>query len=239
MNSSSILSLTEQHNSQNIVIKKNQLLIAGLNNTIRMKKLTPLLFVFVALLTSCGGSPLNSSLVYETNPQYTWGYAEFFGDYYGGYKNENNVLSISLFTDSLKINDLGNLTGLGQYLFLEDVFQAPTDTLLREGTYQVNDSGLPFTIAPGKNDTVDNAVFPIGAYISYYEYNAANSTLKLITSGTFTVNRNGNTYNIVCNLKTSDNLELKGKFTANLPHIDQSLAAPAAVIRKKLNYIRR
>jgi len=205
-----------------------------------MKKLTPLLFVFAALLTSCGGSPLNSQLVYETNPQYTWGYAEFFGEYYGAYGNKNNVLSISLFTDSLKINDLGNLTGLGQYLFLEDVFQAPSDTILREGTYQVSDSGLPFTVAPGKNDTVDNAVYPIGAYISYYEYNAANSTLKIITGGSFTVARLiGTTYSIACNFKTSDNTNLKGKFTANLPHIDQSLAAPAAGIRKKLLYIRR
>ncbi|MDD4968132.1 MAG: hypothetical protein PHT07_01755 [Paludibacter sp.] len=205
-----------------------------------MKKLTLFLFVLTAILTSCGGGQLNSPLVYEKNPQYTWGYAEFFGDYYAGYGNKNNVLSISLFTDSLKLNDLGSLYGLGQYLFLEDVFQAPSDTLLRQGTYQVNDSGLPFTIAPGKNDTVDNAVYPIGAYISYYEFNAANSTLKIITGGSFTVVRLlGNTYNITCNFKTSDNLDLKGNFTATLPHIDQSLAVPAAGIRKKLLYTRR
>jgi len=203
-----------------------------------MKRLTPLLFVFAALLTSCGGSQLSSPLLYETNPQYTWGYAEFFGEYYGGYGNKNNVLSISLFSESLKLNDLGNLTGLGQFLFLEDVFQAPTDTLLQEGTYQVNDSGLPFTVAPGKNDTVDNAVYPIGAYISYYESNAANSTLKIITSGSFTVSYAQNTYSIACNFKTSDNVDLKGTFTAALPHIDQSLATTKAGIRKKLLYIK-
>jgi hypothetical protein len=204
-----------------------------------MKKLALFLFVLTALLTSCGGGQLNSPLVYEKNPQYTWGYAEFFGDYYGGYGNKNNVLSLSLFTDSLKLNSIGNLTGLGQYLFLEDVFQEPADTMLRQGTYQVNDSGLPFTVAPGKNDTVDNAVYPIGAYISYYEYNAANSTLKIITSGSFTVSLNGNTYNIACNFKTSDHMDLKGNFTATLPHFDQSLATPAAGIRKKLLYTRR
>ena len=204
-------------------------------------KIFNFLIVFVAtFLTSCGGGQLNQQLVYEKNPQYTWGYAEFFGDYYlpeNG--NKNNVLSVSLFTDSLKINEVGNLTGLGQYLFLEDVFQAPTDTLLQTGTYTVYDSGLPFTVAPGKNDTVDSTVYPIGAYISYYESNAANSTLKIITGGSFTVGLSGNKYNIACNFITSDGLELKGTFNAVLPHIDQSLASQKSGIRKKLIYIKK
>ena len=204
-----------------------------------MKKLNLLLFLFAAFLASCGGGQLNSPLVYEKNPQYTWGYAEFFGDYYTAYGNKNNVLSISLFTDSLKITQLGSLTGLGQYLFLEDVFQAPTDTILQEGTYHISDSGLPFTVAPGKNDTVDNEVYPIGATISYYEYNAANSTLKIISIGSFTVSRTGSIYTIACNFKTSDSLDLKGSFTGVLPHIDQSLAPDKSAIKKKLVYIRK
>jgi len=204
-------------------------------------KIFNFLIVFVAtFLTSCVGGQLNQQLVYEKNPQYTWGYAEFFGDYYlpeNG--NKNNVLSVSLFTDSLKINEVGSLTGIGQYLFLEDVFQAATDTLLQAGTYTVNDSGLPFTVAPGKNDTVDNAAYPIGAYISYYESNAANSTLKTITGGSFTVGYSGNKYTIACNFKTSDGLDLKGNFNAILPHIDQSLATQKSGIRPKLVHISR
>jgi len=204
-------------------------------------KIFNFLIVFVAtFLTSCVGGQLNQQLVYEKNPQYTWGYAEFFGDYYlpeNG--NKNNVLSVSLFTDSLKINEVGSLTGIGQYLFLEDVFQAATDTLLQAGTYTVNDSGLPFTVAPGKNDTVDNAAYPIGAYISYYESNAANSTLKTITGGSFTVGYSGNKYTIACNFKTSDGLDLKGNFNAILPHIDQSLATQKSGICPKLVHISR
>ena len=206
-----------------------------------MNKLNFLLVSFVILLASCGRGVLNPQIVYETNPQYTWGYAEYFGAYYKSENgNKNNVLSISLFTDSLKINNLGNLTGLGQYLFLEDVFQSPTAVFLQEGTYTINNSGLPFTIAPGKNDTVDDAVYPIGAYISYYEYNAANSTLKTISKGSLTVNKvNDSTYNIVCNFKTSDSTVLKGDFKAALPHIDQSLAVTKSGIRKKLEYTRK
>lgn len=199
-----------------------------------------LIFLFASLLASCVGSPVSTPLVYEKNPQYSWGYAEYFGDYYfAENKNKNNVLSVSLFTDSLKINDLGNLTGLGQYLYLEDVFQAPTDISLQPGTYTVNDTGLPFTIAPGKNDTVDNEVYPIGAYISYYEYNASNSTLKLITDGTMSVSLSGDIYNIACNFKTSDGMDLKGNYTATLPHIDQSITTPASGTRKRPVYLRR
>ena len=202
-----------------------------------MKKYNLLIILFAALLTSCGGSQVNAPLVYEKNPQYSWGYAEYFGDYYfAENKNTNNVLSISLFTDSLKLNNLGNLTGLGQYLYLEDVFQAPNNIILQPGTYNVNASGLPFTIAPGKNDTVDAQVYPIGAYISYYEYNASNSTLKLITSGTLTVSLTGNIYGIACNFKTSDGLDLKGNYTATLPHIDQSVNSPVLDTRKRPVY---
>jgi hypothetical protein len=199
-----------------------------------------LIVAIITFFTSCVGGQLNQQLVYEKNPQYTWGYAEFFGDYYYPENgNKNNVLSVSLFTDSMKINEVGNLTGLGQYLFLEDVFQAPTDTLLQPGTYTVNDSGLPFTVAPGKNDTVDNAVYPLGAYISYYEFNAANSTLKIITGGTCIVSISGNRYNINCNFKTSDGMDLKGNFNAVLPHIDQSLATQKSGIRPKLRIAKR
>jgi hypothetical protein len=205
-----------------------------------MKIFNFLIVLLVTFLASCGGGQLNQQLVYEKNPQYSWGYAEFFGDYYYPENgNKNNVLSVSLFTDSLKINEVGNLTGIGQYLFLEDVFQAATDTLLQSGTYTVNDSGLPFTVAPGKNDTVDNTVYPIGAYISYYELNAANSTLKIITGGSFTVGISGSKYTIACNFITSDGMDLKGTFNAVLPHIDQSLATQKSGMRPKLIHIRR
>ena len=205
-----------------------------------MNKFNLLLISLVSMLTSCGGGQLNQQIVYETNPQYSWGYAEYFGAYYKPENgNKNNVLSVSLFTDSLKINSVGNLTGLGQYLFLEDVFQSPTTVFLEAGTYTVNNSGLPFTITPGKNDTIDNEVYPIGAYISYYEYNAANSTLKTISKGSLTVSlMNDSVYNIVCDFKTSDSTVLKGHFTATLPHIDQSLSITKSGIRKKLMYIR-
>jgi hypothetical protein len=198
-----------------------------------MKVHNPIILALTLLLASCGGQ-LNPPYVYNTNPKYTWGYTEFYGNYYSNFGNKNNVISLSLFTDSLKANILGELTGVGQYLFLEDVFVSKTDTLLPTGTYTISNSGQPLTVAPGKNDTIDNAVYHLGAFISYFEGNTAMSTIKLITDGSFTVNRVGNSYSLAFDLKTADKKALKGSFSAPLPHFNEALVNPKAAIRRRL-----
>jgi len=201
-----------------------------------MKKHNLVTISIVIFLTSCVGGQLNPPYVYNTNPAYTWGSADFFGAYYSDYNNKNNVISISLFSDSLKLNSIGNLTGTGQYLFLEDVFVSPTDSVLPVGTYTFSTSGLPFTVAPGLKDTVDNQVFLIGANISFYEGNPDMSIQKLITDGSFTVTKSGKLYHIACNLKTADKKDLKGSFTALLPFTNQSISTPKNTLRKPLVY---
>jgi hypothetical protein len=191
--------------------------------------------LLVGLLVSCIDKQPDTGYVYNLNPTYSWGYVEFYGAYYADFGNDNNVISLSLFSDSLKINDIGTLVGIGQYLFLEDIFINKTDTLLPNGTYTISNNGLPFTVAPGVNDTVDGAVYPIGACISYYEPITSQSTIKLITGGSFTSNRMGNTYTISCNFTTDDKLTLKGSFSATLPYIDQSISTSKSSVRKKIN----
>lgn len=192
-----------------------------------------LIFSFAILLASCKGYEPTPPYVYESKPHYAWGYAQFFGAYYNEYGNKNNVISVSLFSDSLILNDEGSLVGFGQYLFLEDVFVAAKDTLLPVGTYTINTSGSTFTIAPGVNDTIDNEVYTLGATISYFEQNASKSTLKLITAGSMVVSvSNDGKHTVNCNFKTADNKELKGSFTEILPHIDESLKNP---ITRKIN----
>ncbi len=205
-----------------------------------MKNQTILIAIIgLTIMASCVGSQLNPPYSYNSNPNYTWGYAEFYGAYYAEYKNPNHVISLSLFSDSLKINDIGNLVGIGQYLFLEDVFIPITDTLLTTGTYTIDDSGKPFSIAVGKNDTIDNVIYPIGASISYFEGNTVMSRQKLITQGTITISKFGLRYNVICNLKTSDKKELKGSFTALLPQTNLALAKPNNVNRKRLIYLQK
>lgn len=196
------------------------------------------ILLFIWLLTSCGSGQLDSTYVYDSDPNYSWGNTEFFGNYYGSYGNKNNVISLSLFSDSLKINDIGNVTGTGQYLFLEDIYVSKTDTLLPAGAYIVNDSGLPFTVSPGKKDTIDNEVYQQGAYISYLENNSINSTIKLITSGSFIVSVQGLKYNIAFDLKTADSKVLKGTFTGQLPNYGGSAGLKESFPHKRLLYNR-
>ena len=66
-----------------------------------MKKQLLILGVLGILLASCLGGQLNPQYVYNKNPSYTWAYAEFYGPYYKSENgNLNNVISLSLFSDS-------------------------------------------------------------------------------------------------------------------------------------------
>ena len=115
-----------------------------------------ILYIFIAiLLFSCNGSEPDSPYVYEANPHYSFGYIQFYGLFYKNVGNPNNILTISLFSDSLYISEEGSLEGFGQFLYLEDVYNSPTDTLLHTTTYTVNESRDPYTISAGKNDTID------------------------------------------------------------------------------------
>jgi hypothetical protein len=198
-----------------------------------MKHLSSSVLFAIALLVSCNGGEPPLPYTYNANPRYTWGYTEYFGKEYADYGIDNNILSVSLFSDSLSIDTTQSLVGTGQYLFLEDVFVRSTDKTLPVGTYTVDTTSLPFTVSPGKNDTVGTEMFPIGATISYYEQNADKSMLKFITSGTFTVSKIGIKYNIVCDFKTSDKKELKGSFTGELKYYDESLNSGIDRNRKK------
>jgi len=187
-----------------------------------MKKLQLLIFAFAGLLASCVNEPA-TPYAYNTDPKYTQGYVEFFGaEYkYKGYGVSNNLLSISLFTESLTVDSTKTLKGVGQFLLLEDVYIAPTDTILPLTTYTINDTHQPYTVSSGKKDTISGE--PINAYISYYEQNTSKSTIKYITSGTFVVSRNGINFTISCNFKTADKKDLKGTFTGELPHFNEEL----------------
>lgn len=188
-----------------------------------MKTTTFISVLVLILFASCKENEPTFTYQYNSNPRYTWGYAEFYGDYYGEYGIPNNVLSLSLFSDSLGLTQSGNLVGVGQYLFLEDVFIQPTDTFLAEGLYTVSDSREPFTVFPGKNDTIDNEVYPMGAMIVYMEEMSTLSTMKYVVDGTFTVSRQDSVYTITCDFTTNDKKSLKGSFSGVLPHVDQSL----------------
>lgn len=201
-----------------------------------------ILVAMFAGIVSCKQNTPNPPYTYQTDPQYTWGYIQYFADYYSNYGIEQNVLTLNLFSDNLGIDTIENtLVGTGQYLILEDVFIDVEEVFLPEGVYSAVDTITeiqPFTFLKGKELKEKSSADGIssGAYIYYIETDASKNTIKYIDSGTFTVSYNpqNKTYTILCDFKTNDKKELKGKFTGELPHYNESVKVKAGVKRNKM-----
>ena len=193
------------------------------------------LFVMSILFSACKTEPIATTYHYDLNPQFTWGYAQFYGDYYRNYNIKNNVLSLNLFTKNLFINSDKALDGTGQYLLMEDIFVAPNDTLLPAGTYKVSETAEPFTFYSGKIFKDKNDEIPSGAYIYFIESDAARSKIACITDGTMTISiQNDTIYNIACHFVLDGKDELNGTFSKVLYHFDEHASTPASVKRNTL-----
>lgn len=181
---------------------------------------------------------------YNYNPVFTWGYAEFYGPYYENRNNPNQVVTLNIFSDSLEIDSTSTLKGIGQYLYLEDVFMNPTDTLMPEGTYTISNTGNAFTIYPGKQIEENGTKYDVGAYIYFIEKNNAYTVRKFISSGNMKVSYANNktiiNFNFQMidsvkqrNIYIKDTIEIKGKFEDEIPYFDLS-RNPQSVKRNKI-----
>ncbi|MFV0390703.1 MAG: hypothetical protein ACK5KP_02270 [Paludibacteraceae bacterium] len=185
---------------------------------------------------SCKPSEPPLPYQYESEPEFAWGYAEFYGDYYnhGSYRIPNNVITLNLFTDNFFVRN-DSLLGLGQYLIIEDVFIMPGDTLLPAGTYNLDENGEPFTFFGGKIFEDNRQKIPSGAYIYFIESDPSDSKTALVTGGSMTISiENDSIYNIACDFTLDEKTELKGTFRNVLYHFDRTAEAPAGMPRKKI-----
>ena len=173
---------------------------------------------------------------YEKNPQFSWGYAEFWGAHFAHYGLDNHVLSLHAFTDSLTLTKNCNLTGFGQYLVLNEIFISPSDTIFPEGVYEVTDTAAVFTITPGELYNEDGVKYDLGAYIYYYEKNNFYTTRKFIVGGSMKLSFINNIPRFDCNFTLEDESELKGRFETNeLIIYDNSIAPLSTKQKVKLN----
>ena len=161
---------------------------------------------------------------YENDPEYTWGYVDFWGSAFSSkYGTNNNVLSLYALTDSLWNDDEGLLHGFGQYLLLDDIFVSPNDTLFPEGVYQVSNSMEAFTIASGEEYEVDEEKYDIGACIYFIEQNDSYSVRKFIVDGFMTVTRISELTRFEFDFILDDETELKGSYIQkDLIYYDES-----------------
>lgn len=180
-----------------------------------------LLFVFAFGLFSCNPREIYH-YQYEANPVFSWGYAEYWGAYYQKYGNNNSVLSLSLFSDSLSVDSTGNLQGFGQYMYLEDVFLSQDKIFLPDGNYEVSLSADSMSIAPGRILKIDGVEYNVGAVIYYLEKDASLSTSKMVTGGSMDITLQDSTTTANCHFELEDGTALEGTFKALLPYYDQS-----------------
>lgn len=191
----------------------------------KMKLRSTTNILILLLLILCCGCEKNTpiaSFAYETNPKFTWGYVQFYGNYYHNYQLSNNVLTLHLFSEGLTIEE-GKLIGKGQHLVLSDVFIQPTDTLLPIGTYTTSDKGEAMTYFDGRNFKMNKDDIPTGTYIHYLTDNAFNDKTALLTQSNLTVQlKNDSIYIISIEgvLEEKSKTVLKGIFEGVLPHID-------------------
>lgn len=178
--------------------------------------------IFAVTVVSC--DPDNNDFKYRYNyqPVFSWGYAEFFGPYYSNYDVEKNIVSLSLFTDSLSVDNQGNLAGFGQYLFLEDVFIAPDKVLLPEGTYKCSEKMEEFNFTPGSKLKIDSLSYPIGAFVMFVEKQKSRSVIRYIKSGNLSISYIGDKMNVNGNLQLDNDSILTTTFSSTLPYYNSS-----------------
>jgi len=189
-----------------------------------MKKPLRFLLTFLfgtIIFSSC---KQNDDYLYKYNysPVFSWGYAEFFGQYYSHYDIDKNVLSLSLFTDSLSVDDEGNLAGYGQYLYFEDIFISSENILLPDGVYHNSDNYEEFTFTPGSKYKVDSLSYTIGAYILFVEKESARSVLRYIKEGTITISSTENSQSIDCHLILDNDSVVNSQFNSSLNYYNES-----------------
>jgi hypothetical protein len=184
-----------------------------------MKKICCSTLIIVLILCSCG--PEDHSYKYDYNPQFTHGYASYYGKYYADYNNANAVLSLSLFTDSLKINDYDELEGTGHYIYFPDIFMRPQDVFLPDGVYTASDSGEEFSFYNGEILEIDGAEYEQGARIYFIEKDSRLSKGQLIDRGQFTVSNDNDVLTINFNLVLDDSTRLQGKFSGTIQYYNQ------------------
>jgi len=202
-----------------------------------MQKLVLFPLFLIVLLSSC---EKKEPFVYdyEDDPLYTWGYADFWGNYYQANAIDENVLTLSLFTNKLSIDAAsGKLQGTGQYLYLEDIFVTPADTLLPEGTYTVSTATAPFHLAPGRELDVDGQKFEIGAFVYFVEPNELYTVTKFISSGTMKVVNAGIITRIDFDFTLNDSTRLKGRFEDPLPYFDSRFSTSTGEAHQRVTTV--
>ncbi len=180
--------------------------------------------IFISLLfVCCVNNDPPSPYPYEKKMKFTWGFVDFWGNYYANYQIPHNITSLHLFSENLFLSDDFELDGTGQYLVIEDIFSDKNAVFLPAGNYTASENEEPFTFYSGKKFIDNRDVIPSGAYVYYIESDPSKSKIAYITSGSFKIDiKNDSIYTIQCDFILDEKTEIKGTFENVLYHLDRT-----------------
>ena len=154
--------------------------------------------LYIALICLAACSSKNTPTKPDTiSAEMTYGKLVYYGQYYDSIKY--HVLALDLYSDGLTLDSTNHMVGSGTNLYLSDIFVPLTDTTLADGTYRCSTTPEPKTFYPGKSFEGT----PTGTYILQVD-NAKVAQIILCTDSAFVVSKNGQTTDLLFNLKTED-----------------------------------
>lgn len=162
-----------------------------------MKKIALYIVLILVAVTACTSK--NKPVQPETIvTEMSYGKLLYYGQFYDSI--DCHVVALDLYSDGLTLDTTDHIVGSGTNLYLSDIFIPLTDTALSSGVYRCADKPAPGVFLPGK----DYEGTPSGTYILSIN-NSQVAQIILCTDSAFVVANNGQTSDIVFNLKSEDN----------------------------------
>ena len=133
--------------------------------------------------------------------------------FYHGNFNENEVLTNGYYLQ---------LSSCYMHKLLDYNMENPP---LEEGTYQVSIFGgstqgymqIPMTINKGQISDINGQYYPTGSYLEKVDSRTGKRYIAFLNSGTMTVTRSGENYDIAFNFQSADGLNITCNFSGALP----------------------
>lgn len=120
---------------------------------------------------------------------------------------------LRLYEDDLIIDSTGNVSGNGLMLNLLLFSNATTEPLI-EGTYQLNDSRMPFTVLPGEIKEEEGATYATGSFLGQYSDNGL--SVLFARTGLMRVSKENDDYTIECVMEGSLNEHIEARFAGKI-----------------------
>lgn len=177
-----------------------------------MKHANILYLCMLCLLVSCKQPSHRPDQPTLYASEFTSGQMKLYGAFYADAALDNNVVSLDLFSNGLRLDILsGYMKGTGTNLFFSDIFLPPTDSLLLPGDYVASSTGEPFTFLPGTDFE--------GNFTGSYLLDIAEDQLAhyaLVPEGTLHVERDGDVWTFSFAGKRSNGIAYTASFSGKL-----------------------